>query len=208
MTAKTMRPMEAEAPKTRRGERTRAKILRAAEEVFGRLGFHGAGITDITRRAGIAQGTFYVHFRSKEENFRELVRQLGRELRRFLSERVAGSSSRLEAEERGLRAYLEYISEHKNLYRILQEALVVDLVAYQEYFEDFGRAYERLLNEAEARGELSPGNNQVRAWALMGMAQFLGMRYALWNRDVDFDTVVGSAADLVRSGLAARPATG
>jgi AcrR family transcriptional regulator len=189
--------------KTPRGERTRMRILKSAEEAFGRLGFHGAGIVDITRGAGIAQGTFYCHFSSKEATLRELVRQLGRDLRRFVAERVAGSSDRLEAEERGLRAFLDFVAANKNLYRILQEALFVDESIYREYYETFGTAYERLLRQAEARGEISPGDSRVRAWALMGMGHFLGMRYALWQRDVPFDEVVATAADLMRNGLAA-----
>ena len=40
------------APKTARGARTRARILKAAEHTFGTLGYHRAGISDITRAAG------------------------------------------------------------------------------------------------------------------------------------------------------------
>lgn len=193
----------AAAAKTPRGERTRMRILKSAEDAFGRLGFHGAGIVDITRGAGIAQGTFYCHFPSKEATLRELVRQLGRDLRRFVAQRVAGSSDRLEAEERGLRAFLDFVAANKNLYRILQEALFVDESIYREYYETFGAAYERLLRQAETRGEIAPGDSRVRAWALMGMGHFLGMRYALWQRDIPFDEVIATAADLMRNGLAA-----
>lgn len=197
-------PTPPQRPRTKRGERTRLKILKAAEEAFGTLGFHGAGIIDITQRAGIAGGTFYCHFPSKEETLRELVRQLGRDLRAFVAQRVAGSQDRLEAEERGLRAFLDFVAEHQNLYRILQEALFVDESIYREYYEAFGAAYERLLSQATGDGELRPGNSSVRAWALMGMGHFLGMRFALWERDIPFDEVVATAADLMRHGMAAR----
>ncbi|MGK2926453.1 MAG: TetR/AcrR family transcriptional regulator, partial [Lysobacterales bacterium] len=43
-------------PKTTRGQRTREKLLRAAEAEFGEKGFHTVGINDITRRAGVALG--------------------------------------------------------------------------------------------------------------------------------------------------------
>ncbi|MED5603536.1 MAG: TetR/AcrR family transcriptional regulator, partial [Pseudomonadota bacterium] len=58
------------APKTARGARTRARILKAAEHTFGTLGYHRAGISDITRAAGVAQGTFYTYFAGKEEILR------------------------------------------------------------------------------------------------------------------------------------------
>ena len=64
------------APKTARGKRTRNKLLEAAEIEFGEKGFHEAGISGITYRAGVALGTVYTYFESKEEIFRALVRYM------------------------------------------------------------------------------------------------------------------------------------
>ena len=50
---------DGKAPRTARGERTLRKILDAAAVEFGERGFHEAGITHITQRAGVAIGTFY-----------------------------------------------------------------------------------------------------------------------------------------------------
>jgi AcrR family transcriptional regulator len=61
-------------PRTARGEKTLRKILDAAAAEFGERGFHDAGITRITQRAGVALGTFYTYFDSKEAVFRALVR--------------------------------------------------------------------------------------------------------------------------------------
>ncbi|HHX88257.1 MAG TPA: helix-turn-helix transcriptional regulator, partial [Paracoccus sp.] len=60
-------------PRTKRGRDTQQSILRAAEAVIGAQGYASASISDITRAAGIAQGTFYIYFDSKEHVFRELV---------------------------------------------------------------------------------------------------------------------------------------
>ena len=53
-------------PATSRGQRTRNKLLDAAEQVFGEQGYEKASIVEITRTAGVAQGTFYVYFESKK----------------------------------------------------------------------------------------------------------------------------------------------
>ena len=68
-------------PKTDRGERTRRKILDAAALEIGRRGFSASSISDITAAAGVGQGTFYIYFQSKEEVLREMVLQMGRDLR-------------------------------------------------------------------------------------------------------------------------------
>ena len=49
---------DGKAPRTARGERTLRKILDAAQEEFGEHGFSDSSIVGITRRAGVALGTF------------------------------------------------------------------------------------------------------------------------------------------------------
>src|SRR5574337_951656 len=92
-------------PVTARGEATRGRILDAAEAVFGELGYYGASVAEITRRARVAQGTFYIYFHSKREIFVELVEDLGRRLRAATSAAIVGVSDRLEAERRGFAAF-------------------------------------------------------------------------------------------------------
>jgi AcrR family transcriptional regulator len=61
---------------TLRGRRTRTRLLEAARDVFGRVGFYEVRISDITDHAGVASGTFYTYFDSKEEIFREVAAQV------------------------------------------------------------------------------------------------------------------------------------
>ncbi|MCH4272067.1 TetR/AcrR family transcriptional regulator [Kerstersia gyiorum] len=189
-------------PKTARGARTRAQILRAAEATIGTLGYHRAGISDITRAAGVAQGTLYCYFSGKEEILRELVRDMGREVRAHLAAETLHAKDRLEAEEKGLHAFLKYLMEHPSLYRVLQEAQSVDESIYREYYESFGRGYVRLLSDATRKGEIRPGNDEIRVWALMGMAHFLGLRYSIWKQDMPFEAIVETMSGMFRHGLA------
>jgi AcrR family transcriptional regulator len=54
-------------------ERTRASLVHAARTIFARDGFLDAKISDITKAAKLAHGTFYTHFASKAEIFREVI---------------------------------------------------------------------------------------------------------------------------------------
>src|SRR5262245_55422569 len=60
-------------PRSRKGERTRTRLLEAAKQVFEHDGFLAARITDISKRARLSHGSFYHYFDSKEEIFRELA---------------------------------------------------------------------------------------------------------------------------------------
>ena len=164
-------------PKTDRGERTRRKILSAASAEIGRRGFSVTSISDITAAAGVGQGTFYIYFQSKEEVLREMVLQMGRDLRQHLSEATAGTKNRLEAEREGLRAFIEFVRGNPGLYRIIEESQFVDDAIYRRHYMDFAATYRAALEAAEGRGEIRKGSAEVRAWALMGMAVLLGQRY-------------------------------
>lgn len=54
-------------------EQTRARIIQAASRVFREGGFGGAGIDGLTKAAGVTNGAFYGHFKSKADAFRETV---------------------------------------------------------------------------------------------------------------------------------------
>lgn len=192
---------EPRKPATRRGRETREAILRAAEEVIGTRGFTAASITDITRAAGIAQGTFYIYFDGKEQVFRELVAEMGRYTRRRLSEAVAGAPDRLAAERLGLREFLEIAATRPMLYNIVEEARFVDPPSYDAYFTGFAQAYARNLAAAAGEGTIRPGNAEIRAWALMGLAVTLGERYGQRNPRADRDQVVAEVFDMLERGL-------
>src|SRR5438105_14211316 len=72
---------DGKAPRTARGERTLRKILDAAREEFGDRGFSESSIVGITQRAGVALGTFYTYFESKEALFQALVRDMSAQVR-------------------------------------------------------------------------------------------------------------------------------
>lgn len=194
-------------PKTLRGERTRNRILDAAQAEIGGRGFSVTAIGDIARAAGVAQGTFYVYFRSKEDVLRDLVLRMGRRLRRHLSEATAGLTDRLEIERRGFHAFLHFVRDNPDLYRVVAESQFVDEAAYRRYYEDFAAGYREVLEAAAADDDIAPGDAEVRAWALMGICDMVGRRYALWDREADVDVAAEEAWSLVADGLSPRRET-
>ncbi|NDV00016.1 TetR/AcrR family transcriptional regulator [Pseudoroseicyclus tamaricis] len=192
----------ATAPKTTRGSARREQILRSAEKVIGEKGFSAASIAEITGDAKTALGTFYIYFGSKEEVFRELLDEMGHLTRRVMTDAVAGAPDRLEAERRGLLAFLRFVAERPSLYSIVEQARFVDQEAYRNYFSRFAAAYSVQLERAEAAGHVRPGNAEVRAWALMGIARSLGDRFGLAEEQGDLEAVADAAFDMIRDGLA------
>jgi len=189
-------------PTTARGQRTRQKLLEAAEEVFGTRGYDSASIGDITRTAGVAQGTFYLYFPSKQAVFAELVRELGNMLRRTLTDSVRGIDDRMQIERAGFEAFLKFVQEHKNLYRIVRQAEFVDEELYRDYYRRIAEGYREGLARAMRGGHMRKLDPEAVAYALMGIFDFCGMRWVLWEGKLPPKKVLDDVFALIREGLA------
>lgn len=184
------------APALTKGERTRLRLLEAAERVFGEKGYHEASVTDITREAEVANGTFYVYFPSKADLFVELVRTRGHEMRALLHEATKDLEKRADIERAGLRAWLRWVQQHPSIYRIVRNGEFVDTEVFQEWYRRLGAAYSRGLRRAIDAGEIVDADPDVLAYCLMAIGDFVGMRWVLWEdgRDVSddvFEAVMG-----------------
>ncbi|MBT8212119.1 MAG: TetR/AcrR family transcriptional regulator [Acidimicrobiia bacterium] len=168
------------APVTARGRATRQSLLDAAEQVFGDRSYDGASIAEITRTAGVAQGTFYQYFPDKKAAFVELVHGLNHSLRETISRAVADTTSRIEAERVGFRTFFDYVTRHKALYRIIRECEFVDIDTYRWHYQTLAAGYSRGLDEAQRRGEITMSiPAEDLAWILMGIAESAGSRWVL-----------------------------
>ncbi len=165
---------------SKRGERTRQRLLAAAEEVFAELGYHDASIVKLTEAAGVGQGTFYLYFTGKKEIFDELVLDLNHRVRQAMTEGAEKGTTRAEKEQLGFAAFFHFTAEHPALYRIIRQAEFVSPEILQLHYERLTNGYVAGLRQAMAAGEIEDGDPELLAWALMGIGELVGMRWILW----------------------------
>ena len=105
------------------GEKTRRRILKAAEELFSKNGFDGTGMEAIARAAGINKASIYYHFKNKNEIIASLFRSILEDSERHLAGVFAGRRGKVdEADE--VMEEIEYLSERKKILAIfLMESL-------------------------------------------------------------------------------------
>ena len=188
-------------PRTERGRRTLRKLLDAAATEFADKGFHEASISGITRRAGVALGTFYTYYDSKDAIFRALVSDMSAGVGRAAREALDPGMGALEVERVALRAFLAFAAEHKEIYRIIDEAEFVDYASYRRHYETTVERMRQRLEAGAARGEIRADASEVHAWAIAGMNVFLGLRYGIWNEDRTPDAIAIAANDFITRGL-------
>jgi AcrR family transcriptional regulator len=151
------------APVSARGTRTREALVAAARAVFERDGFLEARITDITAQAGVAAGSFYTYFTSKEDVFAAVMEDVNEEM---LHPRLSASTDRddpIGVIEAANRAYLASYRRNSRLMALMDQVAQID-----EEFRDLrvrranafvarnARAIARLQQRGLADPELDP----------------------------------------------------
>ena len=115
------------AAKTRRGARTRQRLVEAAATVFAEYGYSAARIADMVRMAGISHGNFYRHFPGKDEALLAVLEEPLAELRRASGRGpehrpTVDLADLVEANTRYFAAY----ARQRHLFRVMREAAAVN----------------------------------------------------------------------------------
>ncbi len=162
--------------------------------MFGEKGFFETNIHEVTDAAQLSVGAFYIHFKSKESFYAELIALVGHDVRAFISRNMAGTGplNALEFELRGLWLWLVYLSIDKQCYNIVREAEFVLPDAVRDYYGAFAAGYRKRPPSLRATSA-APALDEATAVAyLMGIAHYFGMEAA-------FDDAPGDARALVET---------
>jgi AcrR family transcriptional regulator len=166
-------PKRRATPRAEQAAKRREAILSAALEEFSARGFAAARLEDVARRAGVAKGTIYLHFRDKETLFQELVRaELSPVVAALETAPVGDLPLRVVAERLVTIFAREIFSTHrKDVIRlVLTEGPRFPAIAefyYREVVERVMAVIRGLAQRAIARGEL-PNDALVRFPQLLG----------------------------------------
>jgi len=197
------RAVSSDAHELQGGEATRRALLAAAERMFGQAGFHRATIAGITYVAGVAQGTFYLYFPSKVAIFAALVREINRQFRAEERAAIAGLPDRREMERQGFQTFFEFISRHREAYRIIREAEFVDEGIGQWYYQRLAQGYVRGLRRGMERGEIRTLDPEASAYALLGIGHFIGLRWIVWEgREAIPKPILNEMLEFIMHGVA------
>ncbi len=101
--------------------KTRSALLQAALELFAERGFNGSPTALIAKRAGVASGTLFFHFKNKEELIYELIGEVRAKINKQVSEAIPVQAP---IKERFLRAFsklLRYFLENPNEFKLVEQ---------------------------------------------------------------------------------------
>lgn len=90
-----------------RGEATRAKLVRAARELFAKRGYAQVGTSEVVRRAGVTRGALQHHFPRKKDLFRAVYEQAEQDIVDAIVAELSAKDDPLELLTGGIRLYLD-----------------------------------------------------------------------------------------------------
>ncbi|ORW40103.1 TetR/AcrR family transcriptional regulator [Mycobacterium paraense] len=191
----------------------RDQIMGAAKEAFARKGFHATTIADIAKRAGLAYGSVYWYFDSKDELFHALMAAEEAALRGHIAAALGVPLDRNGQEESlrvAVRATLEFFESDKATVKLLLR----DPYAMGERFEKhLGGIYERFVDDietfivaAQERGEVVAAPPRMVAYTLAALVGQLAQRRLSTDDDVTAAEVADFVVALALDGLRPRNA--
>lgn len=200
-------PSEGRAPASRRGHRTRDRILEAAVSVFEERGLVEVTMQEIGQRAGLSSGTVYKYFRDKADIFRFLLTQL-RQTIRDETTILLDDDGKLVVRP-AVSRFLELYRDNVALYRVWWESLDppnefsdVWVEVHEGYRNGFVAAFKRGRRTGVTRPDLD-----VELLAELAVLLFERPTYSRivlgWDSEVEDDQVSAVTTALLGSGLGA-----
>jgi len=205
----------------------RERILAAAERVFARRGFFAARVSEIAKDAGVADGTIYLYFKSKDDLLISLFETRMKQVNEALTTAIAGTLEPIQQLRAFIRTYLRLVSDEPAAAEVLTIELRQSSKFMKEYenpqFADFLRMLGGIIASGQQRGDFDASiPSHITARLIFGMLDELALAWVLAKQPVrssaisapspgtrpkKFDIV--RAADwvvaLVTSGLDRRP---
>jgi TetR/AcrR family transcriptional regulator, fatty acid metabolism regulator protein len=187
----------------------RAAILRAATQVFARNGYFNAKVADIARSAGVADGTVYLYFRSKEEILHSIFDRGVGEAIADARRQIADVTDPREKLRRIARLHLERLGADRDLAVVFQ----VELRGSTKFMEEFSAAglaeYLRLIREAFEEGQRAglfraELNAKVVAKILFGALDEMATNWILSPRRYKLAPMADEVLDIFLNGVSAR----
>ena len=184
------------------------QIIEAAVRVFARKGYYNSRVSDIAREAGIAAGTIYLYFKTKDDILVTLFRDKMADFVGVLRKAIADEADAASKVRRLVSLHFRILEEHPNLAEVVQ----VELRQGQKFFrgassQEIGAYFALIgsvLEEGVAEGRFRPGLPvKVATKMLFGAMDQVATSWVLGKRGYQLVDTADAVAEIFLQGVAA-----
>ena len=190
-----------------RGGNKRDRILDAAVRVFARKGFYATRVSEVAKAAGVADGTIYLYFKSKDALLVSLFEHRVERLLTFLSTALPEAATASEKLKRIIELQLGLLEGERDLAEVVTVIVRQSTKLMKEYaapkFTAYLDAIANVIAQGQAAGELRRDiSPHLAARAIFGALDGIAMTWALGKADRGgLLWASGQLADVVLQGL-------
>jgi TetR/AcrR family fatty acid metabolism transcriptional regulator len=194
-------------------EGKRERILDAAVKVFAAEGFYNAKVSQIAQAAGVADGTIYLYFKSKDDLLINLFEDRMERVNANLREALATASSSIDRLRRIVKLHLELVEQNRDMAEVISVELRQSSKFIREYanpkFAEFLRTIAGAVVEGQRAGELRTNiDPYIFARALFGALDEIALAWLVKHpgskASIDLPRAAAELGELFIDGLRAR----
>lgn len=185
---------------------SKGNILLAATNVFAEQGFEGSSVDDIALAAGVAKGTIYYHFSSKEEILFEVINSgilnFAEKARLSLVDIV---SPKLKIEAL-IEAQLDYFCQYQNFCRVF----LSEIWRIESYWKKSVKALQdnyltiinEIIKEGQASGDFRPElSERVLTFIFFNLIAIASLDWVVFHPEIPRQEMLESIKGLIRGGI-------
>lgn len=188
----------------------RDHLLDAGRAVFSELGFYSATVDQIAERAGVAKGTVYLYFRSKQELYFAIVEHDLEELYTETVQQMAKGETAFDRIRAYMRVRCEFAESRHDFLRLLATESGVSVSGNETIKQLIGVTYpersrmllKTVVQDAISRGEMREMQVDAAARLIYDLSFGMVRRRLTTNCDLELEDELNMIIDVLRSGMA------
>ena len=152
--------------------KTKRKIFEASMKLFAQKGYDATSIEDITAAVGVAKGTLYYHFSSKEEIFNFLVEEGMKLLKNSIEIKASKAQNSIDKLRAVVLIQIKIIAKYEDFMNIVLSQIwgnePRNIMCKNKVIEHI-KTIEDIVKEGMENGEIIEGNADVIASGIFGL---------------------------------------
>lgn len=182
---------------------TREKIVKAAMDCMASKGYEKTTVTEIVKRAGVAQGTFYIYFKHKRDILKDIMLKVRKEVEENLEAQISPEDSPAEKIHKALKSGFLVHQKYKNLAVPLQSGAVA--LEIQKYYNQIGKKFtswlEERIDEGNREGIFSVKKPGMAARFIIALFERISHSTAISDDPDSFDNIFPEMVNFINQGL-------
>ena len=186
--------------------KTKKLIFEAAIKTFSKSGYNGTTMDEIALEAGVAKGTLYYHFKSKEEIFRFIIKE-GLEILADKISDIDNDGSPIDNLRIICKAQLSILYDNKDFFKVLMSQLwgqEIRQLELRQQLRKYVSKIELYIEDAMRKGFIREGNANFMAYAFFGSLISVAVYEIINVETIDIDEVVDNLVSYNLRGLEKR----